>query len=174
MQCLRARVARLRSPTGRPTHRSARTCSSAAPANLASSPPTRTCRRSACAPLPARTRRRSTIPASVSGQRRAACRHRAHCVGCGGVAGTYARATWLEINCVAEPGYADANWALTAAGTTAAGTCVAGFVAGAPLRTCQIDGTWSSTITNPCQRTPARAATCPFASQHGLTAGLRP
>ena len=49
------------------------------------------------------------------------------------------------------------TFAATAASQQGVGTCIAGYTQdpnGAPIRTCAIDGTWQSTITRPCLRTP--------------------
>jgi len=63
-----------------------------------------------------------------------------------------------EINCTAQASFANASWVQTASGTMQAGICATGFVTTtSPLRYCQIDGTWSSAISNPClRRSPGR------------------
>jgi len=62
-----------------------------------------------------------------------------------------------ETNCSAATNFANANWSKTAAGLTAVGTCGTGYAAGAPLRLCQLNGVWASTVSNPCQRACPRA-----------------
>lgn len=59
-----------------------------------------------------------------------------------------ARTRGAGINCTANT-FSNAAWDVTASDSTAAGTCVAGYT-GSPLRYCQIDGTWSTTVSNPC------------------------
>ena len=44
----------------------------------------------------------------------------------------------------------NANWNATGAGLVAVGSCVSGY-AGTPVRVCQLNGAWNSTIENPCQ-----------------------
>ena len=46
----------------------------------------------------------------------------------------------------------NAEWSLTNSLTKGTGACVEGYT-GAPLRVCQADGTWSTSVTNPCSRT---------------------
>jgi hypothetical protein len=62
-----------------------------------------------------------------------------------------------QIFCDAQSGFDNADWTQTAAGSTAVGTCAPGYVPGSPLRLCQLDGTFATTVTNPCQpiRCPA-------------------
>ena len=80
------------------------------------------------------------------------------------------------ILCPAESNQFNADWSgSTAAGTTATGNCRAGY-AGQPQRVCLIDGTWESTVTNPCIRTGAPASTVLGRRAHearGLTHHVR-
>ena len=118
-------------------------------------PPIRASRRSGNAWRRERTRRRCSTPASVRflGAPARFAHGLAKPSGQGGVCRTRSFGWPVpEIYCPLDASYSDASWPQTAASSTAAGTCAAGFITGAPLRTCQIDGTWSLTVVNPCQR----------------------
>ena len=68
------------------------------------------------------------------------------------------------INCSTDLGFQNADWPLTPSDTTASGTCESGYYPGAPLRYCQLTGTWSSTVVNPCQGQSATALRTAFCS----------
>ena len=72
-----------------------------------------------------------------------------------------------EINCTADASFGNASWTKIASGATQSGTCLTGYAtaSGAPLRYCNIDGTWSQTVTNACKRT---SGVCPRAHRAHL------
>ena len=77
-----------------------------------------------------------------------------------------------EINCTADASFGNASWTKIASGATQSGTCLTGYAtaSGAPLRYCNIDGTWSQTVTNACKRT---SGVCPRAPLLPIPAAAR-